>query len=421
MKLSTINPFLSKIVQFRDFTMDRKNNIYLFSLASLAVYVAYVFFNIYIHEYHAAYINGFCAALNIFSFLFYVIKWERFIVGYFIIVNSLCGFFFESYSGPETGVILFTFPLMLASASFYRLDVRFERNILIAIIFWLAFLASINFITDYEIFYYNYLSENERVIVFQFNLVSSLLLMGIFILKLIKSNLLREKLMENLIARETKFRLAQQEKHEEKQLLLVELQYGIKTNLSLINNLIKQKIEQATINSIPFFINESIHSVHTISHAFQSQNFEHSVMSVNSRRYFNELINYWIQLQKEKEFRWLIDIKTDDFNVPVKQIIPAGLIIHELLCLYSFECKKNQSFSEKIDFKLSSQKEHLTMDIVCSIENLLDLNRQKWLSIATIIESLNADFIKVSKNYIQISIPFSNENFRDSFLIKSTF
>lgn len=253
---------------------------------------------------------------------------------YLFAIITVGVFFFDSYAGIDSGSYLYYFPFSLAVANVFDYQTKSDRRIMLLQLLLIAVLIFVNLITDHKMFENKSLTIEQKRTMFYFNILVSIICLGYFIFLIVSSNVQKLNLLENIVNEETKLRNLAVEKNREKEILLAELQHRLKNNLSLMSSLLKLKLENVNDDNYSVAYKESIHAIQTVAQANHLQKFEDGRLTVPIDKYLKEVKLYWFQLFDDIPILGTIRLKSESFSMNVKQAIPIGLIIHEIISLF---------------------------------------------------------------------------------------
>jgi hypothetical protein len=270
----------------------------------------------------------------------------------------------------------------------------------IALIIALVFL---NIITDRVWFESQTLNSEQKHQMFVFNLSFSVVSLSFFVYIIINSNIQKLNLLKNLVEEESKLRLMEVEKNRDTEILLAELQHRLKNNLSLLSSLLKIKLENINDDNYHLAFKESIHAIQTVAQANNFQKFDKDRLIVPISAYIHEVNEYWGQLLKDYPISNKPVLTAHECFMNVKQAIPLGLIIHEVISLYWFRClESDKAHQLKIEIKPTAQV--VRVCFISDIEQLLSLNVAKEMIIHALIEQVDGKFTPVSASEFCIEI-----------------
>jgi two-component sensor histidine kinase len=281
-----------------------------------------------------------------------------------------------------------------------------DRRIMLLQLLLIAVLIFVNLITNHKMFENKSLTIEQKRTMFYFNILVSIICLGYFIFLIVSSNVQKLNLLENIVNEETKLRNLAVEKNREKEILLAELQHRLKNNLSLMSSLLKLKLENANDDNYSLAYKESIHAIQTVAQANHLQKFEDGRLTVPLDKYLKEVKLYWFQLFDDIPILGTIRLKSESFSMNVKQAIPIGLIIHEIISLFWIHCYLRE-LKDDLVIGVSQREDKIVIKIMSSIPNLVKLELKKEVIIYALIEQIDAVFQDANPNEFSIQI-FNN-------------
>lgn len=311
-------------------------------------------------------------------------------------------FFFDSYAGVDSGSYLFYFPLSLAVANSFDYQTKGERLMMIMQLFLISLLIFINLATNHQLFENINLKSEQKQQMFKFNLIVSIICLGYFIFLIVSSNLQRLILLENIVAEETKLRNLEIEKNRDQEILMAELQHRSKNNLSLMSSLLKLKLENVNDDNYSFAYKESIHAIQTVAQANHLQRFFNGKLMVSIDIYLDEIKLYWLQLFNENPLAGEIKIKSESFSMNLKQAVPLGLIIHEIISVFWIHCLE-KDVKEVLVIDISERLDTTVVKITSSTSDLIKL--EKEAIIFALIEQIDAMYQYSNPKEFRFEIP----------------
>lgn len=318
---------------------------------------------------------------------------------YLFTLISFAIFYFDSYSSTAAGFYLYYFSLLLAIANIFNFKTKQDRIIAIAHLGLIGLLVGISIATDNQLFSVKDLSENQIDKMFFLNLVLSIASVGYFTYLMIGMNTIQADLYQELVDEEIKLRISEIEKNRNTEILLAELHHRLKNNLSLMNSLLKLKLETTNESNYSIKVTETIHAIQTVAQANRNFVFEKENLSLPMAPFAKEIILYWNQLTDHKGN---IHINASDFKMNIKDAIPLGLIIHEFILLF-WEIAIQQTEEEKLDFKIRKGN-LISLKISSSIPDLLEFDVNRKNIIEALAEQIDATITQLNPNDIAIEM-----------------
>lgn len=327
----------------------------------------------------------------------------KFAISYLFAIISIALFYFDSYSGVYSGTYLYYFPLLLAIGNIFDFQTKNDRIVMFAHIALIILLVFLNILSNRTWFESPTLNLEQKNQMFTFNLSFSIVSLSFFVYIIINSNIQKLNLLKNLVEEESKLRLMEVEKNRDTEILLAELQHRLKNNLSLLSSLLKIKLENINDDNYHLAFKESIHAIQTVAQANNFQKFDKDRLIVPISAYIHEVNEYWGQLLKDYPISNKPVLTAHECFMNVKQAIPLGLIIHEVISLYWFRClESDRAHQLKIEIKPTEQV--VRVCFISDIEQLLSLNVAKEMIIHALIEQVDGKFTPVSASEFCIEI-----------------
>lgn len=392
-----VRPFQSRKIRSK----IRLSNI--FALISFFIFTASGLNNINLGDLFSGYFLEILGSLCLITWLINYFGKPKLSITYLFGLISIAIFYFDSYSGINSGTYLYYFPLLLAIANIFDFNTRPDRIRMISHLIFIGLLVFVNLFTDHSIFENETMTESQKKTMFIFNMAFSISCLSYFIFLIVNSNIQKVTLLKNLIAEESKLRALEEEKNRDKEILLAELQHRLKNNLSLMSSLLKLKLENINDANYSLAFKESIHAIQTVAQANHLQKFDDGKLLVPMNIYLNEINLYWSQLLENSPIQGKVSLKCSDYLLNVKQAIPIGLIFHEVISLFWFYCLENE-IDCTLDFKVSENNNQTKVLIHSSVPVLFQHNRTKEVIIQALIEQIDAQGSQISQNDYVIEI-----------------
>lgn len=269
-------------------------------------------------------------------------------------------FYFDSYSGKESGAYLFYFPLILAIA--FLFDFKTEKRIMMAEFFVILVFITINALTHHAIFENTLITEKMRHQMFVFNVLFSAFAIGFFIYLSVKNNLKTSLLYEQRLKEREIAEKTIKQTIAEKDILLTELHHRVKNNLAVIAGLFSLKLDSIKNEEAREVLLESRNRVRSMAlihnRLYKASNFA----NVNFEEYIHELVNE-IKLSYPAIANSIaLNTHISNITLNVNTAIPCGLILNELLSnCYKHAFKGKTNGSIYISFSKHGDKIHLVV------------------------------------------------------------
>lgn len=332
------------------------------------------------------------ALLNLVTLVLNRLNLVRWSISYLFLLITGAIFYFDSHSGFESGSYLFYFPLLFAIAHVFDYRSAQDRLTMLLHILLVIALPIIHLSTGHSLFRSELLTDAQRSEIFIFNLSFSIACMGYFVYLIVKANVERLNLLEQILADENKLRRMQEEKNKEKEILLAELQHRVHNNLSLMTSLLRIKQESINGENYDRIFKEIFHALQSVAHAHRLQQFNDGRLMVPLQHYLHEIDQHWKELLADEPVAHIVEWKCGENNVNVKQCITLGLIFHE--CIIAFSRRNATSeIPQKLLFDVREIAEFIRIEISCTISNVL-AGPQEDLLIYALLEQLDTELVQ---------------------------
>ena len=371
-------------------------------IASLVFFISGIT-NLYVNDTFSGILLIFFCIFTLFTILFNYINQYKIGISYLYSIISFGIFYFDSYAGIDSGSYLYYFPLFLGIANLFDFRTKKDRQIVFLQTFIIILLACINVFTDYKLFENQALKEEQVEIMFKSNLILSLLAVTYFIFYIIKSNLRKLELLEELIIEESKLNQLEREKTKEKEILLAEIQHRLKNNLSIISSLIKLKSENSTTEDFNFIQQEIWHAIHTIALAHHHQSYKINGFFIPIKRYLTEIIESY-NLNKNGTYIYPnISIDCQLINeIHIKQAVPFGLFIHECIANFFYITSKLK-LEDILKITVSIEKSILNIRLDSTLKKIFENDSKRTDLQESFLEQLDGKTINHQQNSITYS------------------
>ena len=385
---------------------DQKNKIGLlnvFTLIASIVFLISGITNLNVNDTFSGVLLICFSVFSLFTILFNYINQYKVAISYLYSIISFGIFYFDSYAGIDSGSYLYYFPLFLGIANLFDFRTKKDRQIVFVQTFIIVLLACINVFTDYKLFENQALKEEQVEIMFKSNLILSLLAVSYFIYYIIKSNLRKLELLEELISDESKLNQLEREKTKEKEILLAEIQHRLKNNLSIISSLIKLKSENSTAEDFNFIQQETWHAIHTIALAHHHQSYKINGFFIPIKRYVTEIIESYNLNENGTYIHPNISIDCQIINdIHIKQAVPFGLFIHECIANFFYITSKLK-LEDTLKISVSIEKSMINIQLDSTLNKLFENDAKRTDLQESFLEQLDGKVIEHQQNSITYS------------------
>jgi hypothetical protein len=329
----------------------KRNLIQIFSIIAYLIILLSALNNYLLGDKTSATILTYFSFLVPFVYLFLYLKKINTAIVYFFTLVIIAIFYFDSYSGINSGTYLYFFPLSLALANLFDVRHKKDQFLLISLLLLILIFVTTNLITDHKLFESKFLTDEQRAKMYVVNLIFAISSLGYFIHLIVTSNLKKIKLIEQNFQQEKEQFELQLSKTKQKEILLAELQHRLKNNLSLMASLIKLKVDRNLFNNTEKTKTEVLHAIQTVGLANHLQTFTDTQILVCMQPFFEKTVDAWIRESNDIPVKSMLKIDCENIEIPVKQAIPFGLILHEIICLTSLS---SQDSKHEVHIKLFS-------------------------------------------------------------------
>lgn len=383
---------------------DRKNKVRLlnvFSIIAFGVFFLSGLTNLYINDPFSGILLICFSIFTLFTIVFNYINLNKIAISYLFLIISFGIFYFDSYSGIESGSYLYYFPLFLGIANLFDFRTKRDKQIVFIQTSIIILLATINVLTDYQLFKSDFLNQEQVEIMFKSNLLLTLLSISYFIYIIIRSNIRKVELLEELIIEENKLNLLERDKTKEKEILLAELQHRLKNNLSVISSLIKLKGENASSTDFQFIQQESWHAIQSIALAHNLQQYRNNGFYVSIDKFSQEIANN-INFNEDNNYQKpniILESRTEE-TIQIKQAIPFGLLIHECIYLHFYN-SFNTNPSAELQIQITETKNSIAITFKSTIEHLFESKNRRNELLNSFIEQLDANSVSFDTNSLK--------------------
>ena len=264
-------------------------------------------------------------------FCFYLQKVGVHRLGTFFLFTSInCSiFYFDSYSGFNSGTYLYHFPLVFAVAFLY--DWKSEkRYVAFHFLLILTFIIT-NAITDYKLFSSQFLTNEMRQVMFVFNITFSFSSLGFFVYLMVRNREKEKEMFQLLLSESIKTEQITANALNEKNTLIAELHHRVKNNLAIISSLFNLKINDDLHEDAKNVLVESRNRVRSMALIHNQLYKDDSLTSLNFTSFATLLIEEINSSYPEVSGSITVTTNFQDTTVAIDDAIPCGLILNELL------------------------------------------------------------------------------------------
>jgi two-component sensor histidine kinase len=259
----------------------------------------------------------------------------------FLIVISGIIFFFDSYSGIESGTYLYYFPLILAISFLHDFK---EKRLLIFHLTLPIILLIINLSTHYGLFWSNHLTAADQYRMFCFNILCSSSAIGFFMYLTISNNIREGEVFQQRLNERKATEQAIKHALTEKEILLAEIHHRVKNNLAIITSLFNLQISTVENDEARNILLESKNRVKSMALIHDRLYKSENMSDVDFAKYTKELIDEIQYSYPTISESVIVNTHISNIKLNVNTAIPCGLILNELLtnCYkYAFKGRSN--------------------------------------------------------------------------------
>ncbi len=183
---------------------------------------------------------------------------------------------------------------------------------------------------------------------------------------------------------------------KEKDTLLREIHHRVKNNLQIVSSLLNLQTEHIKDENILQAINEGKNRVSSMALIHQHLYQNEKLTSINSKIYFDELLNNLIDSYDIDEDMVIINKNIQELNIDVDTMIPLGLITNEIICNVFKHAWSNLNKQKKISIDFYKSEEGLIIKIK---DNGIGVSQEDFINsdsfgnklILAFMQKLNAD------------------------------
>lgn len=316
-------------------------------------------------------------------------------IWHLLIVVIFSIFYFDSYSGFNSGSYLYYFPSTFAIA--FLFDFKTEVKKIIYLTCLIIITVIINLLTQHSIFESSYLTDEMRRSMFYFNLPASLISISYFIYLSIQNNKIQNKILEEKLIEKQKSEIAINKSLKEKELLLSELHHRVKNNLSIISSILNFGIQNNSDSKTALIESKNRVQSMALIHNLLYRNPDLS--SISFSIYIDALVQEIDSSYPIKNAKKIIIEKIiTDVELDINKAIPCGLLINELLTNAYKHAFTINSVNPTITIKFSNESLSYYLEIKDNGVGLPENYISKKTSGMEIIESL-CDQLEAKYNF----------------------
>ena len=200
---------------------------------------------------------------------------------------------------------------------------------------------------------------------------------------------------------------------KDKDILLREIHHRVKNNLQVVSSLLNLQANYISDELALEAITEGKNRVSSMALIHQNLYQENNLTSINSKEYFDDLIENLFESYNIDEGNIILVKEIDALDIDVDTMIPLGLIVNELVSNSLKHAFKNIQHKGKIIVKLKEDNQTLKLSIA---DNGIGMSKEHFLSsdsfgnkmIKAFKQKLDADIIVENKHGTTVSINIKN-------------
>ena len=254
---------------------------------------------------------------------------HKFTASFLLVTCNIAIFYFDSYSGTTSGTFLYHFPLILAIA--FVFDYKKERSLMIFHFLLPVLFLLINVATEYSLFSSPYLTEEDRKLMFIFNLIFSAATIGFFMYITVANNIQENIVFEQRINERKAAEQTIKEALKEKELLLAEIHHRVKNNLAIIASLFNLQLSTIKNEEAKIILTDSRNRVKSMALIHDSLYQSKNLSEIDFAKYTQELVTEIHYSYPMLASNIKVNTSISNVTLNVNSAIPCGLIVNELL------------------------------------------------------------------------------------------
>ncbi|MBL0329351.1 MAG: ATP-binding protein [Bacteroidetes bacterium] len=266
-------------------------------------------------------------SLSVFFFNKYGI--HKFPTSLVLLTTTIAIFYFDSYSGLASGTFLYHFPMILAIA--FVFDYHEEKALMLFHFFLPLTLLLVNVATKYSLFSSQYLTAEDKELMFMFNLIFSCSSIGFFMYLTVSNNIKESGIFQQRIDERRASEQAIQAALNEKEILLAEIHHRVKNNLAVIASLFNLQIHSIENEEAKSILTDSRNRVKSMALIHDSLYNSEKLSEIDFAKYTTELIAEIHSSYPSLANNIKLTTSISDVTLNVNSAIPCGLILNELL------------------------------------------------------------------------------------------
>jgi two-component sensor histidine kinase len=199
----------------------------------------------------------------------------------------------------------------------------------------------------------------------------------------------------------------------DKDILLREIHHRVKNNLQVVSSLLNLQSNYISDNVALAAINEGKNRVSSMALIHQNLYQENNLTSINSKEYFDNLIENLFDSYNIEEENIDLSKDIDDLDIDVDTMIPLGLIVNELVSNALKHAFKGNHQKGHLSVRLKEENNVLNLSIS---DNGVGMSENHFLSsdsfgnkmIRAFLQKLNAEIKVINDNGTSVSLQIKN-------------
>ncbi|MFL5753150.1 MAG: sensor histidine kinase [Bacteroidia bacterium] len=309
-----------------------------FSMVALLGFFISGINNYFLYEaFSATVIEGF-AVIEVFVLLLNYLGYPNLSSFFLMLSVNLALFYFDSYSGYDSGTFLHYFPVIMAISMMYDLR-KYQTKFFMHIIITVGF-VTVSLLTDRSLFAHPGIASGAQKQMFTYNCIASMLESTGILYIISRANYKLKNQLEQII---NDRKLAEEKltvSLREKEVLLAEVHHRVKNNLAVITSLLNLKMNSVSNDHTKHVLLDCRNRVASMALIHEKLYRSNSFDKINVKQYLFDLIEEIKYSYPSGTKNIEIKVNCSDIYIQLTSAIPCGLILNELITnsyKYAFE------------------------------------------------------------------------------------
>lgn len=285
--------------------------------------------NYLLHEnYSASIIEGF-ALIEMLVLLLNYFGYPNLSSFFLMLSVNLALFYFDSYSGYDSGTFLHYFPVIMAISMMYDLR-KYQTKFFVHIAITIGFIA-VSLFTNRSLFVNPAVTLEAKQQMFIYNCIASMLESSGILYIISRANFMLKSQLEQII---NDRKLAEEKltvSLREKEVLLAEVHHRVKNNLAVITSLLNLKMNSVLNEHTRHVLLDCRNRVASMALIHEKLYRSNSFDKINVRQYLFDLIEEIRYSYPSGTENIEIKVNCSDIYIQLTSAIPCGLILNELI------------------------------------------------------------------------------------------